>query len=309
MKPFRFGVQAHGSADAAAWCDLARRAEDLGYATLTMADHFDDALAPVPALVAAADATTTLRLGALVFAVGYHHPVVLAKEAATIDVLSGGRLELGLGAGWMVSDYEQSGLAYDRAGVRIERLAEAVTVVKGLFADDPCTFEGRHYRVTGLDGRPKPLQRPGPPLLIGGGGRRVLSLAAREADIVGLNVDLRGGRIDAGAFANGTGAATEEKLGWIREAAGERFERIELQVRIHLVEVTDDRDGFVDALAPAFGLTPAEAKETPHALIGDVSRICDDLAERRERFGLSYIGVSAEHLEPLAPVVARLAGT
>jgi probable F420-dependent oxidoreductase len=309
MKPFRFGVQAHGSADAAAWRDLARRAEDLGYATLTMADHFDDALAPVPALVAAADATTTLRLGALVFAVDYHHPVVLAKEAATIDVLSGGRLELGLGAGWMVSDYEQSGIPYDRPGRRIDRLAEAITVIKSLFADEPCTFAGTHYQVTALDGRPKPAQRPGPPLLVGGGGRRVLSLAAQEADIVGLNVDLRGGRIDAGAFGNGTAAATEEKLGWIREAAGDRYDDLELQVRVHLVQVTDDRDGLIDALAPAFGLSPAEARETPHALVGDVDQICEDLVARRERFGLSYIGVSAEHVDPLAPVVARLAGT
>jgi probable F420-dependent oxidoreductase len=310
-KPFRFSVQCSSlpGATGPSWAALARRCEDLGYSTLTVADHLDDQLAPVPALMAAADATTTLRVGALVFCNDYRHPVVLAKEAATLDVLSGGRLELGLGAGWMTTDYQQAGIALDPASTRIERLAEAVAVVKGLLAPGPCTFTGKHYAISGLDGSPKPVQRPHPPILIGGGGRRVLTLAAREADIVGLNIDLRAGRIDASAGPNATLEATDEKVAWIKEAAGPRFDELELQVRIHLAAVTDDREAMAVAVAAGFGLAPEQALQTPHALAGTVAQIVDDLQVRRERWGISAIGISMDAMDAMAPVVARLAGT
>ena len=309
-RPFRFSVQCSSlPATSGSWAELARRCEGLGYSTLTIADHLDDQLAPVPALMAAADATTSLRVGALVFCNDYKHPVVLAKEAATIDLLSGGRLELGIGAGWMTSDYERAGIDLEPAGVRIDRLAEGVAVIKGLLADEPCTFAGRHYDVTGLDGQPKPVQRPHPPILIGGGGRKVLALAGRDADVVGLNVNLAKGVIDASAGPNGTAEVTLEKLRWVRDAAGPRWTDLEIQVRVHLAVVTDDRDGVIDALAGGFGLTPAQARETPHALCGSAEQIADDLVERRERFGISVIGVSVDVLHDLAPVVARLAGT
>jgi len=292
-----------------AWAELARTCEGLGYSVLTVADHFDNQYAPVPALMAAADATTTLRVGALVLCTDYTHPVVIAKEAATLDLLSEGRFELGLGAGWMTTDYAQSGIEFDAAGTRIERLEEAVSVIAGLWSDAPCTFDGNHYRVTALDSRPKPHQQPRPPILIGGGGRKVLSLAGRHADIVGLNVDLRRGVIDAAAGPNATDAATEQKLTWIREAAGARFDSLELHVRVHLAAVTDDRNAMADTLGPAFGLTPAQALRSPHALAGTVGQIADDLIERRERWGISYIGVGLDALHELAPVVARMAGT
>src|SRR5688500_8697486 len=186
-RPFRFGVQLSSAPSGAEWATLARRAEDLGYSSLFLPDHFGAQLAPVPAMQAAADATTSLKVGCLVFDNDYKHPVVLAKEVATIDVLSGGRVELGIGAGWMNSDYEQSGIQHDRAGVRIDRMEEGIAVMKGLFGEGPCSYEGAHYRVTAMDGLPKPVQRPHPPLLIGGGGKRVLSIAGREADIVGIN--------------------------------------------------------------------------------------------------------------------------
>ena len=316
-KPFRFGVQASAptggftgsAADARSWRDLARRVEDLGYATLTVADHFDDQFAITPAVMAAADATTRLRIGGLVWCNDYRHPVVTAKEAATIDVLSEGRFELGLGAGWMTTDYEQSGIALDRPGVRIDRLAEAVAVVKGLFGDGPVTFDGEHYRIEGLEGRPKPLQRPGPPLLLGGGGHRMLSLAAREADIVGINIDLRKGVIDADSGPNATTDATVEKLRWVHEAAGERYDDLELQVRVHVAAVTDDREAMAEMLGPALGISPADALESPHALAGSVEQLVDQIRERRDRFGISYIGIGADAMEDMAPVVARLAGT
>jgi probable F420-dependent oxidoreductase len=307
-KPFRFGVQAGGPADATGWAELARKAEDLGVSVLTVADHLDDQVAPIAALTAAACATTSLRVGALVFCNDYRHPVVLAKEAATIDVLSGGRFEMGLGAGWMTTDYEQSGIPLDPAGERIDRMEEALGIVKRLFADGPVTHDGAHYRVTDLEGTPKPLQRPGPPLLIGGGGRRVLSIAAREADIVGINVNLAGGVIDASVGPNATVEATDEKIAWIRDSAGERFDDLELQVRVHIAAITDDRDGMAAALGPALGLSPEAALASPHALAGTVDQVCDQLEERRERWGISYIGLSAASLDEMAPVIARLAG-
>lgn len=307
--PFRFGVQASSAPSATAWADLARRVEALGYSTLTVADHLHDQFAPLPALVAAADATTDLRLGTMVLANDFRHPVVTAKDAATVDLLSEGRLELGLGAGWKTTDYEPAGIPLDPPGRRIERLAEAVTVVKALFADGPVHFTGEHYRIDGLEGTPKPVQRPHPPIVIGGGGPRVLRLAAREADIVGINVDLRVGVIDERAGPNATEEATTAKVDLIRTAAGERFAGLELQVRVHVAVVSDDRAGMAEALAPALGISPAAALASPHALAGTVDQICADLVERRERWGISYLGVSVDAMDALAPVVARLAGT
>ena len=310
MRPFRFGVQCgHSDEGAAGWAALARKAEELGYSTFTMGDHLDAQFSPTVGLMAAAAATSTIRIGALTYANDYHHPVVLAKEAATLDLLSDGRLELGVGAGWMTTDYEQAGIPLDPPGTRIERLGEALTVMKGLFADGPVEFTGKHYEIRGLDGTPKPVQRPHPPILIGGGGRRILSLAAREADIVGLNFNLHGGRIDASVGPDGTAEHTAEKISWIREAAGDRFDDLELQVRIHLAMVTDDRVALAEQIAPALGLTPEAGLSSPHSLAGTVDQIVDDLVEQRERFAISYIGLSAAAMDEMAPVVARLAGT
>ena len=307
-KPFRFGVQANIAPDRSAWIGLARKAEDLGFSVLTVADHIRDQFAPTPALMAAADATTTLRVGTLVYANDFRHPAVLAMEAATLDVLSEGRLELGLGAGWMATDYSQTGLTLDPPGTRVDRLTEAITVVKGLFGEGPVDFHGEHYDISGLDGTPKPVQRPHPPIMIGGGGPRVLRLAAREADIVGLNFNLAGGRIDASVGPDGTAEHTAEKVSWIREAAGDRFDDLELQVRVHLAIITDDRDGLAEQLAPGFGLTPEAALASPHSIAGTVEQIVDDLEAQRDQLGISYIGLSADAMDAMAPVVARLSG-
>ena len=196
-RPFRFGVGPGAIAlgSAGTWRDFARRIEDLGYATLSVGDHLVGGHGPVAAIAAAAEATTRLRVGALTFCNDYRHPVVLAQEAATLDLLSDGRLELGIGAGWMRADYERAGIPLDPAGERVERLAEAITVIKGCFAGEPLTFDGAHYRIDGHVGRPAPVQRPHPPILVGGAGPKVLTLAARKADIVGLNVNLRAGHL------------------------------------------------------------------------------------------------------------------
>lgn len=309
VHPFRFGIQCKGPAEPGAWRALARKAEDLGWSTLTMADHFDEQLAPVPALMAAADATTALRVGTMVLANDYRHPVVVAKEAATLDLLTSGRFELGIGAGWMTSDYDAAGIPLERPGVRVGRLAEALTVLRGLWADGPFTHDGDHYQVTDLDGRPVPHTPGGPPIAVGGGGERVLRLAAREADIVAINVSLAAGVIDERAFPDGTPEATDQKLAWIRESAGDRFDELQLQVRVHVAMVTNDRQAVIDELAPAFGLTPDQAARTPHALVGTVEEICDQLVERRDRWGISCLGMSDDQLDAFAPVVARLAGT
>jgi probable F420-dependent oxidoreductase len=308
-RPFRFGLQAAAPPPGVSWTDLARRVEDLGYATLTVSDHLDDQLALTPALMAAADATSGLRVGSLTYCNDFRHPVVLAKEAATIDRLSGGRLELGLGAGWMTTDYQQAGLALDRPGTRIDRLAEALEIITGLWHDGPVTFVGRHYAVRGLEGLPKPVQSPRPPILIGGGGRRVLSLAGRWADIVGLNIALPNGRIDERAGPSATDQATLDKVEWVRQAARTRFDQIELQVRVHLTMRCDDRAAVAEAVGPAMGLTPAQALESPYALVGTTEEIIDQCVARRERYGISYVGVGLDALDVMGPVVDRLAGT
>src|SRR6056297_1725043 len=211
IRPFRFGVQLESPVGSMNWADTARHMEDLGYAVATMPDHFGGQLAPMPALQAVLDATTTLRAGALVFDNDYRHPVVLAKELATMDVLSDGRVEIGLGAGWMISDYEQLGLVYDRPGVRIDRFVEGLAVIRGAMGPGPFDFTGEHYTISGYDGMPKPVQTP-PPLLIGGGGTRMLTIAAQHADIVGVNGTLAAGVIGPEAIDTMTADATAAKV-------------------------------------------------------------------------------------------------
>ena len=248
MRPFRFGVQAFRAADAASWTGFARRVESLGYSTLTMPDHFDDQLAPVPALMAAAAATESLRVGALVWDNDYKHPVVLAKELATIDVLSGGRLEIGLGAGWMATDYARSGIHYDSNKVRVDRFEEGLAVIKGALTSEAFSFTGRHYTVTDFAGSPRPVQSPRPPILIGAGGRRMLTIAAQEADIVGINGTLAAGVIGPEAISTMTAAAVDEKVAVVHAAAGRRIADIEFNVRAFLVRVTDQRRAAIDEI-------------------------------------------------------------
>ncbi len=245
-RKFRFAAQLSRAPDGTArsWADQARKAEDIGYSALMMPDHFGDQLAPVPALAAVAAATTTLRLGSLVFGNDYRHPLVLAKEAATLDVLSEGRFELSLGAGWMRTDYDESGITYDPPRVRVDRFEEAVTILNGLLrSDGPFSFDGEHYQVHEHTLLPRPVQQPGPPLIIGGGGKRILSFAARNADIVSINVNLRDGTGGPETAPNATPERTREKIGWVKEAAGTRFDSLELNSLIGFVMITDDASG------------------------------------------------------------------
>jgi probable F420-dependent oxidoreductase len=308
-RKFRFGIQAALASSGEEWAELARKVEDLGYSSLMIPDHFGNQLAPIPALTAAAAATTTLRVGALVFDNDYRHPVLLAKEAATLDLLSGGRLELGLGAGWMNTDYEQSGIPHDPAGVRVDRMEEGIAVLKGLFGSGEYSFAGKHYQISAMDGLPKPVQQPHPPLLIGGGGKRVLSIAAREADIVGVNPSIPSGAVDAAAARTGLALETDRKLEWVRHAAGERYYSIELNMLVFGVKVTDDRASAVGEVAPFFGLEPDEMADFPHLLFGSVEQIIEQIQRARQRWDVSYWIVQADAMDTMAPVVAALAGT
>jgi len=275
---------------------------------LTMPDHFTDQLAPMPALMSVADATTKLRVGALVWDNDYKHPVVLAKELATMDLLSDGRLELGIGAGWMISDYEQSGIPYERAGLRIDRMIEGIDVMKGCFAQGAFSYAGKHYTITNYDGLPKPIQAPCPPILIGGGGKRVLTYAAQVADIIGINATMSAGAVGPEAISTMTAEAVDGKVDIIRETAGDRFNHVEMNIRAFLVNITDDAAGAISRLAAGMGVEESMVAETPFALMGPPSKLIEDLIARRERWGFSYVIVGGEDIEKFAPVVAALSG-
>jgi probable F420-dependent oxidoreductase len=309
QRPFRFGVQEHRASSAKEWRDKARLVESLGYSTLSIPDHFGDQLGPIAALMAAADATTTLRVGSLVFDNDYRYPVVLAKEAATLDLLSDGRLDFGLGAGWLASDYEQAGIPFDPPGVRIDRMAEALTIIKSFFAGGSVSFAGKHYKVEGLEAWPAAVQKPHPPIVLGGGGRRMLGLAAREGDIVNINYKLDEGRVNRKLVRTGFADATDQKLAWIKQAAGDRLSQIELSVTIFVANVTDDRDVVAGAMAAGLRAEPKDVLDMPHFLIGTIEQIVEDLVARRDRYGISYVVVPGEAAESLAPVVERLTGT
>jgi len=275
---------------------------------LTMPDHFTDQLAPVPALMSVADATSKLRVGALVWDNDYKHPVVLAKELATMDLLSDGRLELGIGAGWMISDYEQSGIPYERAGLRIDRMIEGIDVMKGCFAEGAFSYAGKHYTITNYNGSPKPVQAPCPPILIGGGGKRVLTYAAQVADIIGINATMSAGAVGPEAISTMTAEAVDEKVDIVRDAVGSRINHVEMNIRAFMVNITDDAAGAISRLAKGIGVEEKMVAETPFALMGPPSKLIEDLIARRERWGFSYVIVGGEDIEKFAPVVAALSG-
>lgn len=305
-RTFRFGVQARGIGPRQEWLDTVRRVEDNGYSTFLVLDHFVRGLDPIAALGAAAVATTSLRLGSMVFDNDFRHPAVLAKAAATIDVLSGGRFELGLGAGWLREEYQQTGIPFDPPGVRIDRMIEAVHFLKRAFVEDEVTFSGEHYSATNLVMQPKVVQQPYPPILIGGGSKRILTVAGQEADIVGLTTRaLPDGSKDTKDM---TAAATRRKVEWVREAAGRRFDDIELTIMVSNVVVTEDRVAAADRLAVDMHVCPEEVLASPQVLIGTIDEMVEDLRGRREELDLSYFVILEGDMEKLAPVVARLAG-
>jgi probable F420-dependent oxidoreductase len=289
-------------------CRLARQAEDLGYSTLFMPDHLGEQWAPLVALTVAAEATTTLRVGTLVLDNDFRHPVILAKEAATLDLLSEGRLELGLGAGWMREDYDRSGIAYDSPAARVERLGEAIGILKDMWGEGRCDHQGSHYNVTAAPAFPSPHRRPGPLLLVGGGSRKVLGLAGRQADIVGVNPRLTEGFYGPKTIASAAPEYYDERVAWVREAAGDRFDSIEIQSLTFFVQVVPNGAELIEKMAPTIGMTPEQAAESPAGLVGSVDELVETLERRRRRWSMNYWVVHQGEMEAFAPVVARLAG-
>ena len=301
-RAFRFGVQA--TADSSAqWQNLARKLEDLGYSTLVVADHFDRQLSPFAALMSAGAVTTRLRLGTLVLNNDMRHPAAMAKEAATVDVLTQGRLELGLGAGWVAADYLKTGIPFAAPGERLARLVESVEIVNAFFTQDTVTFHGKHYHVDGLDAFPSPLQKPRPPLVIGGRQRTMLRFAARQADIISISmVQPRGAHPQAPA------ASISEKVEWIRSAAGARLPDIELSVNCWNTEITDDPRAALERMASRLRLPEQDLRQAPGTLVGSVEAVAERLLAWRETHGLSYFVVLPAAVDTFAAVVARLAG-
>lgn len=314
-RPFRFGVLGESVRSAAELVDTARRAETAGYATFLMRDHFIEEpfghqLAPVTALAAAAAATTTLRVGSLVICNDYRHPAVLAKEVATLDLLSGGRFELGLGAGFSQPEYEAAGFPYDPPGVRVDRLVEALQVLKGLFGAGPFTFAGRFYTVKDLTLFPNPVQRPHPPILVGAGGKRMLSIAAREANIIGIQTAALGTGRRVPDPSGLLPEAIAEKVAWLRQEAAARFDDIELSL-VSSVVITGNRREAAERMMRERewgGISADRVLEMPSIFIGSVGQIVNEMQARRERYGISYHVLSDRSMKIAAPIVARLAG-
>jgi probable F420-dependent oxidoreductase len=321
VRPFRFGFTGGASSKREKLLDAARTVEALGYSTFGLADHFVRPLAPLIAGQAVADATTTLRVTQTVLAQDFREPAVLAKELATLDVLSDGRVQIGLGAGWLRQEYEDAGMRFEAASVRIARLEETVRILKGLFTEERFTFAGEHYRVHELVGLPRPIQQPWPPIMIGGGGKKLLSVAARQADIVQLMPSNPNGRslLDASQFS---AEAIEEKIGWIRDAGGDRFPEIELSAQLLECAVTERPDEHLSDFAQRIAMVTArmggadvgfdheELGCSPIVAVGTLDDVCAKLVETRQRFGISYFAAPVDaRPDVLAPVIDRLAGT
>jgi probable F420-dependent oxidoreductase len=277
-KVFRFGVVTAGHASRSSWITVAQRIEELGYSSLLVPDVLGTPLATLTALAVAATATTKLRVGSFVCVNDYRHPALLAREIATLDRLSDGRVELGLGAGNWQHEYQQLGIPFDKAGIRVSRFAEGLSIIKAFFTSETVNFSGEYYTTTELRPIPRPVQQPYPPILIGSSGRRMVTLAAREADIILLMPPV------------------EEKVGWIRAAAGERLEHLEFGQTAFGIEVTDSPV----AVSPSFRGMPAEARPMT------TEQVVEHLLEQRERLGISYIQIQERQLENFAPVLARL---
>jgi len=306
MLSFRFGVHASVAPTMSAWRDQARMAEDLGYSTLYVADHLGAQFGPLVATTVAAEATSTLHVGTVVLNNDLRNPVVLAKEIGTLGLAAEGRVEVGLGAGWLQTDYTQTGIEFDPAGVRVDRLAESLSVMKTLWSEGEATFTGKHYSLREAHCEPRPTALPR--VIVGGGSRRILTVAAQHADTVGVNTSLATG-LNAGDLASqATFDHYDRCLTWIREAAPDRFDSIELQMMAFATKIVTSRRAAART-ATMLGLPGEDALELPIVLIGAVDELCERLLEYRKRWGFTNIVVSGDAMESFAPVVAQLAGT
>ncbi|AMY20994.1 LLM class F420-dependent oxidoreductase [Rhodococcus kroppenstedtii] len=321
VRPFRFAAGGEGNPDeggARRFVKLAQKAEELGYDSFMIPDHLGNQVGPIAALGALAVATDKIRLGTAVLANGFRHPAVLAKDATTIDQISGGRLEFGIGAGWMKEEYDKAGIAYESPGVRIEKLDESLTILDVLLRGQECTFEGKHYQVRGLQGSPRPRQGPRPPIAVGGGGPRMLALAAKHADIISLVPSTtKEGKLKLSEI---TMEKSIERVEVIRRAAGDRFADIELNWTITTILISDDREqtaemvlgaldnGFPPNMDVDVKLTVEDVLRSPYIAIGSFEEIAEQVRGVRAATGMSYVGVFPTQMEAFAPVIPLLAG-
>ena len=313
LRAFRFGLQVPGASTGAEFLDLVRRAEAIGFDVLSMPDHIGNPMWSVwPGLAAAAAVTSTIRLSPFVIDNDFRNPAILAAEVATVDLISNGRVDLGLGAGWDPPDYTRSGIPFDPPGVRVSRMEESLALLKRLFAGERVTHHGPHYTMTDFELLPKPVQQPHPPILIGGGGKRMIGIAAREANIVSVIMQSR--REGGMNIADGTQESFDRKCAWLREAAGERIDDLEINALIQRVVVTDHPTAAFEQMASDFGMADAaEAEASPLALIGSIDQIVETIEARRERWGISYLTLRPRYLDvdvlsDLETLVARLSG-
>jgi probable F420-dependent oxidoreductase len=318
-KPFRFGVQSFNADSAEDWAGQVQRAEELEYSAFHLADHIlgpgpalekanhpEQNLAAIPAMAYAAAVTSKINIGCRVFCIDYHLPIVLIKSAMTIDKLSNGRLEFGLGAGWITEEYHALGIVKDEPKVRIDRLADVIEGIKAYSRDGQADLTNDTIDWNDFSGTPKPISKP--PIMIGGGSPRILRLAGREADIVSLNFNNRSGMIGPDGVGLSTEAETQKKVKWIKEGAGDRFGDLEIEIGAYFTFVMDDPAPVLGQFAGMFGMSEDEMRTHPHALFGSVDTICEELERRRELHGISYITVGKDNMESFAPVVARLNG-
>jgi probable F420-dependent oxidoreductase len=318
VRPFRFAVQALSASTGREWRELARKVEELGYSTLFLADHYlgpgpakraahtpDQDLAPIAAMATAAAVTDTLRIGCRVFCVDYHVPAVLAKEAATLDLLSDGRLELGIGAGWSEGEYDAMGIAFDPAAQRITKLEETVALLKAHWSGDEVDIDGSAVRVRGYAGTPPPVQRPHPPIMIGGAKKRVLSLAGREADIASIsNVPF------VAVNEEGLSPLDEaiRRVEYVRNAAGDRFADLDIESSPYFTDITDDVDTSLARVAKMVRAPAEVLVDHPNVLIGTAEALVDQLERRRETLGVNYVTVQQSCVQEFAPIAAQLTG-
>jgi probable F420-dependent oxidoreductase len=319
-RPFRFSVQSYSAMSAVEFREQVKTAETLGYSAFHLADHYlgpgpaaaaafhpPQDIAAIPAMAMAAEATSRIKIGCRLLCVGYRPAAVLVKEVMTLDFLSDGRLELGLGAGWIESEYHAMGVPYDPPGERIGRLAETVALLKQGMTGGALDVHGEFVRVSGYQSVPTPAQQP-VPLMIGGGNPRILKLAACQADIVSINISNKEGKIGAESLRSVTHEETMKKVEWVKDAAGPRFDQLELEIGLFFANITDSAASFEENYALGLGMTPEQVREFPHALIGSVDHICDELIRRRELYGISYINVPTASMIEFAPIVERLTG-
>jgi probable F420-dependent oxidoreductase len=310
QRPFRFGVQVQDFL-AGKWAAEVRRIEALGYSSIFCPDHFTSQWDPLTTISAVAAVTARVNVGTLVCDVDYRHPVIYAKAAATLQLISGGRLEFGLGAGWMKSDYEEAGLPYERPGIRIERLDEALQIIRAMWTQTRTSFEGKHYRIREIAQAAPLPEGASPKILIGGGGSRVLGLAGRQADIVGISATMHGGQISAETAADLAPARVREKIGWVREGAeraGRDWDEIELNALVFIVAIADNVSELRQTLASSAGMSVEQVRDCPIFLTGSPAEIQDRLLKQRDETGISYIviqGGDDERVERFAEEIMR----